>query len=104
VVFEGRVLWTHGLHQHLLVRYQQRIYDIAEGGGSTFPNINGNQIRDLKIGKPGLVEQMEIAATLTASDTMVLGSEARSHAAGRTFKAMLEELMTGRLSAVTLAP
>lgn len=88
--------------KYLLEKESSSLYNIAVGGGSTFPNIGGNQLKGYSIFLPSLPEQQEIASVLHACDTKIATLERESALLDELFKAMLEELMTGRLSATPL--
>lgn len=50
--------------RYVLEQHQPTIYNIAVGGGSTFPNISGWQLADLAVAFPPLSEQRAIALAL----------------------------------------
>jgi type I restriction enzyme, S subunit len=65
-------------------------------------NINTQTIRAVLVPKPPLEEQGEIAAALRACDVKIDSLERETTLLDEVFKAMLDELMTGHLSAVPL--
>jgi type I restriction enzyme S subunit len=71
--------------------------------GSIMPNLNTKILLDLPILLPHIEEQSKISSILRACDIKIaaLDHEARLHE--ELFRAMLEELMTGRLPAGALA-
>jgi len=68
----------------------------------TQKNINIEFLRPWKIPLPPLDQQKEIAAILRACDDKIRALEAEVAALDELFRAMLEELMSGRLRTVTL--
>ena len=83
-------------HEHL------SLYRIAIGGGSTFPNISTVQLKNYAISLPTVSEQVEIAEILNACDTKIAALEQEAERLDELFHAMLDELMTGKRSAVPL--
>jgi type I restriction enzyme S subunit len=65
-------------------------------------NINTQTIRRVRIPRPSTEEQREIVQTLEAAEAKILALEKEFSVLLELFRAMLEELMTGRLSAVPL--
>lgn len=70
--------------------------------GSNQPNISTKQVEDIKIAIPSLEEQKQIADVLNACDNRSNALETEIERLDELFKAMLEELMTGKLSALPL--
>jgi type I restriction enzyme S subunit len=66
------------------------------------PKINREQLGAILLPLPGPEEQREIAEVLQACDAKIAAVEAEADLLGELFSALLEELMTGRLSAVPL--
>jgi len=66
--------------------------------GSTLPQLPIGKLRQLKIGLPAQQEQKDIATVLLACDTKVNTLQRESALLDELFRAMLEELMTGRIS------
>jgi restriction endonuclease S subunit len=62
-----------------------------------------DRLRGVALGLPALEEQQQIAVILGACDTKLAALEKESILLDELFRAMLEELMTGRLSALPLA-
>jgi type I restriction enzyme, S subunit len=71
--------------------------------GTTRQGLNYGNVRAIKLPLPTILEQNEIAGILQACDSKIaaLENEARLHQ--ELFRAMLEELMSGRLKAGELA-
>ncbi|HBB35582.1 MAG TPA: hypothetical protein DDZ80_02180 [Cyanobacteria bacterium UBA8803] len=65
-------------------------------------NINTQTIKSVLIPKPNIDEQGEIINALQASDRKITALEQEAVFLDELFRAMLEELMTGRLSALSL--
>ena len=70
--------------------------------GTTRQGLNYGNVRAIKTPFPSLIEQNEIANTLQACDTKISAIGKESALLDELFRAMLEELMTGRLSATAL--
>jgi type I restriction enzyme S subunit len=66
------------------------------------PKINRDQLSGILLPIPPIEEQREIALLLSASDTKINALETEIERLDELFKAMLEELMTGKLSALPL--
>ncbi len=65
-------------------------------------NINTQTIKSVLIPKPDIDEQREIINALQASNCQITALEQEAAFLDELFRAMLEELMTGRLSALPL--
>ncbi len=65
-------------------------------------NINTQTIRTVLVPRPSLEEQHDIVDTLSACETKIQALEQEVAALEELFQAMLEELMTGRLSVLPL--
>jgi type I restriction enzyme S subunit len=70
--------------------------------GSIMPNLNTKILNSLRLMLPPLDEQCKIAEVLGTCDTRITALEQEIALLDELFKAMLEELMTGRLSALPL--
>lgn len=70
--------------------------------GVTAPHLNVADVRGLYIPLPPLTEQRTIAAILRACDEKIAALEREAAVHDELFKALLEELMTGRLRATEL--
>ena len=70
---------------------------------TSVPGINRNHVHNAVVGFPSLDEQHTIAATLRACDAKIAALEREAQVLDELFRAMLDELMTGKLSALALA-
>ena len=70
---------------------------------TSVPGINRNHVHALIIGLPTVQEQQSIASCLMSCDAKIAALEHEAHLHDELFRAMLEELMTGRLRAGALA-
>jgi len=86
----------------LLEKEVLKIYQIAVSGGSTFPNIGGSQLNNYQIAVPPFPEQKEIATAIGCCKAKIATLEQEAALLEELFRAMLEELMTGRLSTLPL--
>ena len=78
-------------------RIQNRIYDIASGGGSTFPNINSDVIRKMVIPCPELDDQCHDSSILSNIDSYS-NSQIKCKAKLEYIKrSLMQELLTGKL-------
>ena len=66
------------------------------------PKVNRNQLGAVRLPLPSLAEQRDIADTLAACDTHIAALEREIALHDEIFRALLEELMSGRLSALPL--
>jgi len=66
------------------------------------PKINRDQLANIPLAKPPIAEQREISYLLQACDLKLTALEKESALLAELFRAMLEELMTGRLSTLPL--
>lgn len=74
----------------------------ALAGKTAVPIINKSAFSQFKIPLPPLDEQREIAAILRACDDKIAALEDEATRLEELFRAMLEELMSGRISVATL--
>lgn len=65
---------------------------------TSVPGINRNAAHAIPVGLPSLAEQQDIAKVLYACDAKIAALERESALLDELFRALLEELMTGRLS------
>ncbi|MCL4516161.1 MAG: restriction endonuclease subunit S [Firmicutes bacterium] len=86
--------------QYYLIQIRPELLSARSGGAQ--PNINQRVINNLQIPLPSIAEQREIACILRACDAKISALEREIELLDELFHAMLEELMTGRLSAVPL--
>ena len=75
---------------------QRRLKMLATRGVSQ-SNISATKLKQFAIGLPSLVEQAEIARTLSVADRKIETEEQRKAALQALFKAMLHQLMTGQI-------
>ena len=81
---------------------QIRLRMLASRGVSQ-SNINATKLKDFLIPLPSCPEQKIVADILRACDAKIAALEHEAHLHDELFRAMLEELMTGRLRAGALA-
>lgn len=70
--------------------------------GASVPTLNRNMVHPILMGLAPVREQGDIAGILTASDVKITKLDREVSLFKELFRALLEELMTGRLSALTL--
>jgi type I restriction enzyme S subunit len=70
--------------------------------GTTRPKLNKALLMRIPVPRPAASEEADIASLLLASERRIQGLKTESERLDELFRAMLEELMTGRLSAVPL--
>ncbi len=70
--------------------------------GSIMPNVNTRILSQMPVLLPGIEEQRRIAEVVRSCEEKIAGLEKEELLMDELFRAMLEELMTGRLSAVPL--
>lgn len=70
--------------------------------GSIMPNLNTRILQDVPLTLPKIEQQREIAEVLRSCDRKITALEQEAAFLDELFRAMLEELMTGRLSALPL--
>lgn len=70
--------------------------------GSIMPNLNTQILKGLPLILPSVSEQQEIGCILHSCDTKIAALEREVSLLDELFRAMLEELMSGRLSVQTL--
>ena len=66
-------------------------------------NLSGTSLRTFQIPLPLLVDQDAIVRSLIACDSKIAALDHEAHLHDKLFRAMLEELMTGRLRVGALA-
>lgn len=87
-------------HQLLSEQFKARAMSFQMRTG--IPKINREQLGGISLLKPSIEEQREIAGVLNACDKIIALLEKESDLLDELFRALLEELMTGRLSATAL--
>ena len=71
-------------------------------GGATRPKLNQAQLMEILIPAPELEEQREIANILSATDAKIAALGQETTLLDELFRALLEDLMTGQISATSL--
>lgn len=87
---------TMWLYNYLLL-IQQRIYDVASGGGSTFPNINGDEISKIMLPCPPIEEQLKISSVLETVENLVLRNIQYRDKIILLKKGLMQKLLTGQI-------
>lgn len=82
---------------YLMDLMTDKIYNMCVGVNSTFPNISQAHLRSLKVIKPPLSEQIDIAKFINILDTYILTMEKKRSHTDDLFKSMLNLLMTGKV-------
>ena len=72
------------------------------GNRTTIPNLSSSAVKAFAVPFPLLTEQKDIAEVLTACDQKIAALEAESALHNELFRALLEELMSGRISTLPL--
>ena len=88
--------------RNILEYERSSLYRIAIGGGSTFPNISTAHLKNYTVALPSISEQSQIAEILQAFDAKIAALEQETERLDELFHVMLDELMTGKRSAVPL--
>jgi type I restriction enzyme S subunit len=83
---------------HQLLSEQFKICAMSFQTRTGIPKINREQLGGIPLLAPPLEEQREIADVLNACDSKIVSLESEASLLDELFRAMLEELMTGRLS------
>ena len=84
---------TMWLYYHF-VRIQNKIYNIASGGGSTFPNINSDLIRKILLPYPTVEEQQKISSILSNVDELIQKTDQIIEQTQRLKKGLMQRLLT----------
>lgn len=87
---------------HFLLSEQFRTRAVSFQDRTGIPKINREQLGSIPLRVPPLPEQQVIAEILNACDAKIAALEREAAVLDELFRAMLEELMTGRLSATPL--
>ena len=99
------VLYVSNFHGNdpLFVYYWLHLFDFKRySQGVSVPTLNRNMVSPIPFPLPPLPEQKIIANAIQACDTKIAALEQEAAILDELFRAMLEELMTGRLSALAL--
>ncbi len=99
-IFPGKDFFNGYFLQYYLIQIRPELLSARSGGAQ--PNINQRVINNLQIPLPSIAEQREIACILRTCDAKISALEREVELLDELFHAMLEELMTGRLSAIPL--
>ena len=75
---------------------------LSLGRGVTAKHLNVGDVKRLEIPIPSLNEQQEISEVLQACDTKIAALEQEAEQLNELFHTMLDELMTGQRSTVSL--
>ena len=87
---------------YVLYSEQVRRGYLGRATGSTAKGISSKNFQQVQVPLPCLSEQQEIAISLTACDAKIVALEQEAERLDELFHAMLDELMTGKRSAVSL--
>jgi type I restriction enzyme S subunit len=79
-----------------LINRHDSIYQMAVGGGSTFPNITSKQLIELKLGLPSVKEQDRIATVLFTIDRKFSLQRQRTANYEHLKQGLMNELLTGK--------
>ena len=80
-----------------LVSLQSTIYNIASGGGSTFPNINKDLIGKFLLPYPHFLEQQKIASILSNVDSQFQKQLEYKTNLETLKKGLMQKLLTGQI-------
>jgi len=87
---------------YTLIQYKEAIFRLVGTSAHGTRRIGTSSLQALSLPLPPLEEQYGIAMTLRACDTKITALERETILLDELFQSMLEELMTGRLSAIPL--
>ena len=87
---------------YALYSEQVRKEYLKRATGSTAKGISSKNFQQVQVPLPCLTEQRKIAILLAACDTKIAALEQEAERLDELFRAMLDELMTGKRSAVSL--
>ncbi len=88
--------FTKWLYYHF-VRLQDYIYNIASGGGSTFPNINRDLIEGITLPYPDINEQNKIALIITSVDNYIKQNKIIKKNILNVKIGLMQMLLTGKI-------
>lgn len=83
------------------VQNQDDIYNIASGGGSTFPNINQDLLRKMLLPFPKFEEQHQIALILSNVDFQIQKQQEYKSKIETLKKGLMQKLLTGKIRVKT---
>ena len=98
----AHVLRITDINQFFLEYYFNSIDLSPYLSGTTRPKLNKASLLGIPISRPSRVETDEIALVLSSCDTKIAALEQEAEHLDELFHAMLDELMTGKRSAVPL--
>ena len=85
--------WLYNHFQNI----KSLIYNIASGGGSTFPNINQVLIKKIMLPYPDIFEQQKIASILSSVDDKITELESKKKSLESLKKGLMQKLLTGQI-------
>ncbi len=94
--------WSPEFVSYFLAYPKGQSQIIGSQFGTTRQGLNYGNVRAIKIPQPSLSEQQHIANVFQVCDAKIVALEREAAVLDELFRAMLEELMTGRLSATVL--
>ena len=83
--------------KYVFQRLEPRILQVASGAGSTFPNINRDEISSLPIPVPPLAEQLKISEILLGADEKTARERTRRQHLSRLKNGLMQVLLTGKV-------
>jgi type I restriction enzyme S subunit len=83
--------------KYVFQRLEPRILQVAFGAGSTFPNINRDEISSLPIPVPPLAEQLKISEILSGVDEKTARERTRRQHLSRLKNGLMQVLLTGKV-------
>jgi type I restriction enzyme, S subunit len=101
-----RIRFDHSVEPNFVAYYlstpQGQAHIMGSQFGTTRQGLNYGNVRSLRIPLPPLPEQQRISSVLSACDAKLLALARETVVLDELFRALLEELMTGRLSVAPL--
>ncbi|MDF2427584.1 MAG: restriction endonuclease subunit S, partial [Nitrosopumilus sp.] len=77
--------------------FQKYLFNIASGGGSTFPNINQDLIKNMILPYPCIEEQQQIATILSNIDSQIDSQTQYEEKLEKLKKSLMQKLLTGEV-------
>lgn len=96
----GQLVRDFLFHYLLSAGFLERIKSFQDRTG--IPKVNRDQLSSVPLPQPPVGEQREIAEILTCCDGKIVALEAEAALLNELFRALLDDLMTGRVSALPL--
>ena len=87
---------TKWLYYNFL-RLQDYIFNIASGGGSTFPNVNRDVLEKISLPYPQFSEQQKIADIINSVDQSIQRNYAIKNNTELLKKGLMQQLLTGKI-------